>query len=394
VNKTTAYIFVVVLGGLILLNTIRIFKGALTDDAPADYRTLYTGSNLICQHKTVYDTAAHIALWAQVVQDEGLNSTSAPGQIHISALTYPPHAYAFFLFNHVLTWKQSRIIWWMVCLAFFVIGLYFIKSTWIIALGLGFKGSYFALLLGQPMLLVFALLAGAISLVQDRRHVLIGILLPIMLIKFTLVIPLVVWLAVQKDWKALSIGAALTASIYAVLIILFPSTLGDYLNTATRYYQFIYSSSPLNLYPQLNSESTSFIHTFIPMPMWLIKTINLLGQLIGFSCSILLFYKKRLDDCWLLYLLYLISFLFSYHLIYDALILLVPMALIYQSGHGRPWVYILPFVLLSLPWNMLMGALPVVQFHFPLILALALGLAIQEVHLQLDQSGQPLKTTS
>ena len=359
---------------LILVNVGRIYKMTVTDDAPSDYRSLFIGGKYLAA-TPLYDTAACISRWQEIVEAENLSSTSAPGQIHISALTYPPHAYPLFVFNSLLSWKQGRIVWWTLCILFFILILYWIGDGLLISLALAFKGSFFALLMGQPMLLVVLMLAWIISRVEQGKFFIAGVFIPLALIKFTLAIPVLIWYIILKRWNVLIFGGLLTMIIYAVLFCLFPGVLQDYFLRAEEYYQFIYSASELNLYPQLNSELTTAIHAYIPLSMDIVKGINIGGQVIGFGVLAMLFYRNKIDKSWLLYMLCLVSFLFSYHLIYDGLFLLIPIALIHRSRPERSWVYLVPFVLMCLPWNVLASHISIAQYHFPVLIAAALILA-------------------
>ena len=377
-NLRLKYIFYVVIGALILLNVMRIYKLEITDDAPSDYRSLFIGGKFMFDDAVMFDTTACIARWQEIVFKEKLNSSSSPGQIHISALTYPPHAYFVFAFNKFLSWKQGRMVWWATCIISFGFLLFWLNDGMMIALALAFKGSFFALLLGQPMLLVAALIALVISQLKRKSTFQAALLVLLALIKFTLVVPLIIWLAIKRRWNILVVTGIFITATYVVLHIAYPTVINDYVLSANEYYIFIYSDNPINLYPKLNSELTSMINTFIPFPLVVAKSVNILGQLFGFGLLAHLFYRKRIDDSWLLYLLYLVSFIFSYHLIYDALILLIPIGLIHLTNPSRSYVYLLPFILLCVPWNALSSQLPFLQFHFPIILLCALLWALYD----------------
>ena len=194
------------------------------------------------------------------------------------------------------------------------------------------------------------------------------------MIKFNLAIPLALFFLLKKQFKLLVSSGLTVIAMLLPIYLIYPEIIVEYLDKVGNYYSMIYQPHPDNVYTFSDSELSMALDYYFDMPVSIWKKVNSLGQLLGYGFFAFLFLKKRIEDSSALLGLLLVSFLFSYHLSYDALILLLPIAII--SDPRVKNIAILLFLLLSLPWNAFFGIGTMISFHYPFIILIALFLLI------------------
>jgi hypothetical protein len=217
-----------------LFNLSRVVREPRPDaDRPMDFRTCYVGQAVLRQGQNPYDDATLKAGWQRITQAEALHSRTQPGLPNLPFL-YPPWAAALFgltvgqlpyavawplwyglslLSLGLLGWLWARllrvestqpILWWQFLLA-----------------AVALKGTVPALLTGQPTFLALVLGVGALVMSQHSekrltKQLLAGLLLGLAAFKVTLLLPFVAWFLWRKQWLPLAVAGGIVALLSAV----------------------------------------------------------------------------------------------------------------------------------------------------------------------------------
>ena len=362
---------------LIAFNVFRWNQKEWNYADPIDFRGLYLGAELLSNKENLYNDSLARAYWLAHKESEQFESRSDFGDIWVSVMLYPPQALVFSRVFQGMSWKQARIVWWTICacalLATMLILYLLTKNVLSLYLVLAFKGSFFAIALGQPMLLVFTFLLLAV-LLQRKSALLAGLFLGLAMIKFNLAIPFGLWFLMQGNYKLILSAMLTTICLILPAYLVYPDLIPNYLQKVGDYYNMIYSPHPLNVYTFSNSEITIVLDYYFNKDTSIWKLINYAGQLIGYALLCFAFIKKKMSTAYLLLGLLLISFVFSYHLSYDALLFLLPILLLPSKKHQQVGIFV--FLAFSLPWNAVFASYPLVKFNYPIFLCLGLILFI------------------
>ena len=337
---------------------------------------MYVGSILFAENKPFYVDSISISTWKNIVSEEDIISTSNFGDKYVNLAIYPPQTFVVFYPFHFLSWKSARILWWIICiLSLFVIGFccfQWSKNVLWTSLIIGFSSTFFAFSLGQPLLLVLALIA--LTIYFKERPILSGVLFGLAFIKFGIAIPFALWFLIQKKFKLLMVAALCTGLLILPTVIQNPNVLSEYADYISSYYAFLYNVHPLNTYTFSNSELTIVLDYFYNQPISIWKKVNILGQLLGYGYIFILAIRKRISiDSALLGLL-LVSFVFSYHLAYEPMAFLIPLALLNTRRLGLMVAFFIMF--LSLPISRIAGDFLLLKFNYALVCCIALILFI------------------
>ncbi len=361
------------LGILIAFNVFRWSQKDWDYADPIDLRGLYLGAELWESGHDLYSDKAGAELWNEHKEVEGFESKTDFGDQWVSIMVYPPHAFVISRPLIAFSWKTARIIWWIICIILLFVSSYLLYeisgNVLSIYLILAFKGTFFALALGQPVLLVFCCLLLAMHF-KDRRAYLAGIFLGIAMIKFNLVVPFGIWFLLQRRWSLLLTGALTTAAMLLIVVWDQPELIAQYSAKLSAYYEMIYQRDPENIYTYSDSELSMFLSNFIGRDIGFWKNFNAIGQLISYSLIAWFSLKNKWHRSWTLLGLILSSFLFTYHLSYDGLILLIPILMI-PLKKSR-WIAIFLFMVFSLPWNSVFHSSELIKLNYPLFITLGL----------------------
>ena len=362
---------------LIAFNIFRFYKKDWNYADPIDYRGLFLGSQMMEAKENLYNDSVAAEIWLAHKKAENFESNSDFGDRWVSIMVYPPQAFTLPFLLSKRSWKQARIAWWFVCfLSFISIALLLLKLTndpktlWLL---LAFKGSFFALALGNPVLLVVAFLFLSIYF-KDTKPILAGLFLAFAMMKFNLAIPIGLWFLYQKNFKLLFTAGVCSILLLLPSLLIYDTVIPDYLSKVGSYYQMIYEINERNIYTFSNSELTIMLNYYFPQDIGVWKNINAIGQLLGYVVVAILFFRKKISLNACLLALLLVSFIFSYHLVYDALIFILPIALMESNRHKITAMAF--FIALSLPINSALPGFTLLHFHYPLLLVGAFVLFI------------------
>ena len=225
-----------------LFNLSRVVREPRPDaDRPMDFRTCYVGQAVLRQGLNPYDDATLKAGWQRITQREQLASRTQPGLPNLPFL-YPPWAAALFgLTVGQVPYAVAWPLWYALCLLSLglLAGLWpqVLRREvqpvgpwwhWLVA-ALALKGTVPALLTGQPTFAALALGVGALAVagqteasprLQSLRlvqaHVLAGLLLGLAAFKVTLLLPFAAWFLWKRQWVPLAVAAGVVALLSAV----------------------------------------------------------------------------------------------------------------------------------------------------------------------------------
>jgi hypothetical protein len=414
VPRTARASFLLLLALLALFNGSRLLREPRPDpDRPMDFRTCYVGQAVLRQGRNPYDDATLKRGWQQIKQAEQLASHTQPGLPNLPFL-YPPWAAALFgLSVGLLPYAGAWPIWYALaagCLALLARlwqpvlrrenapGL----AWWQLLLAaLALKGTVPALLTGQPAFAALALGVGALAVgcppVDESgaraqpayRPLLAGLLLGLAAYKVTLLLPFAAWFVWQRQWKTLAVAAAVVAGL-SVLAFAWADTPGALLPSYQQLLTQVRAQSfepadpdyPLNQGMILRLElgnvlewlrpGSSAWHPVLHGLLWLAAGLRLWWLRLG----------PRLADWYVFLVLSTLTLLTTYHLYYDALLLL-PLLAYAATLRRRGQLLLLGLMLpLLLPLNgisLALGnpaALQLVYFLMPLALLGVLGLLL------------------
>ena len=366
-------------------------------DRPMDFRTCYVGQEVLRQGENPYDDTTLKRGWQRIAAREQLATRTRPGLPNLPFL-YPPWAAALFgltigqlpyagawplwyglalLSLGLLAWLWPRVLraenapalpWWQFLLA-----------------ALALKGTVPALLTGQPTFAALALGVGALVFSRQaaeeaswlrkslNRQVLAGLLLGLAAFKVTLLLPFAAWFLWRRQWRALAVAAVVVGLLGAVA--------------------WHWAAMPANLLPtyqhllaQVRAQSFDPTDPDYPLTQGLTLRLELgnvlewlrpgsspwhplLHGALWLAALLRLAWLRRqgqaLADWYVFLVLSTLTLLTTYHLYYDAVLLLPLLVLVRQLPRVRQWLLLALLLPLLLPLNGLAQALSnPMELHF------------------------------
>lgn len=352
-------------------------------DYPYDARNVFIAGNLWLQGENPYNDSLLKTEWQNSAIQNNLNTTKPPG-FKDCGMIYPFWAIPILVPYYLFSWPVAKqIIWILSWLFIFFIAWFATKSFNIKALNfwlwlliiLAFKSSLVAVALGQPLLMSMAAIMTSWYFYTKNKDTLSGLLLGIAMLKVTLCIPFVILFLANKKWKLLifsSIFPILAAfSFYQVSGSLFIPEMLENMDTQM---QINYAGAKLTAVNTNLTELGILLNYFGGIEYKFISVFNVIMLFLGIIILAGFYLKGFVKEYSFLALLILWNFLFSYHLIYDCLLLVFLVPLVKTSGNFK-WIWLVLLAPLFLPINGLFKNTDWIQFHLPVtILALFLYL--------------------
>ena len=369
-------------------------------DRPMDFRTCYVGQDVLRHGQNPYDDATLKAGWTRIARREHLASRTQPGLPNLPFL-YPPWAAALF---GISVGQLPYAVAWPLWYALALLSLGLLAGLWprvlrtedapvvpwwqYLLFALVLKGTVPALLTGQPTFAALALgvaalvvaaagikktlepgaagvAGGAISSeaaalpAHWRRQELAGLLLGLAAFKVTLLLPFVAWFLWQKQWVALAVAAAVVALLSAVAWhwAAFPSELlptYQHLLAQVRAQSFDPTDPdyPLTQGLTLRLELGNVLewlrpgsraaHPWLHGALWL-AALARVGWLRRQG--------QRLGSWYVFLVISTLTLLTTYHLYYDAVLLLPLLAFARLLPRRGQWLLLLALLPLLLPLN-------------------------------------------
>ena len=341
--------------------------------APLDFRTYYFSSESYWQGDNPYSDEAQIKSMHACSDSANLQLEKHPGGFpHASAVYAPQFIWYFGLYN-LLDYKYAKILDFVLnLLSIFWIILCVKKlnpdlKTALIALSiLAFRGTWYALDTGQPLLQVFAVCLWALRLYQTKKHPLLcSLLLAFVSFKFTVILPLICLLFLGKDkrYLILYLGLVLILNFSALILHNDPSILlHAWSENINKLWAYPHRYNLINGLNTISSNLSVALKYNFDVPLGLLKS-SMAAALI--ACYVLIVFKnKHLSDGQILLFLGLSNLCFGQHLIYDALSLLAYKLISVRKDHGLNTVEMLLLLTLLLPMGAIADKLQVFQLNF------------------------------
>ena len=410
-----------------LFNGSRVLREPRPDaDRPMDFRTCYVGQAVLRQGFNPYQDATLKRGWQRITQREGLTSRTEPGLPNLPFL-YPPWAAALF---GLTVGRLPYAVAWPLWYGLALLSLGLLARLWPAVLRTGtdprvprwhfllavlaLKGTVPALLTGQPTFVALALGVGALAVSEPPRKwpardgsaairdtavapaalpwqaVVAGLLLGLAAFKVTLLLPFAAWFLWKRQWGALAVAGAVVGLLSAVAWqwAAFPQELlptYQHLLAQVRAQSFAATDPdyPLTQGMTLRLELGNVLEWLRPgSSPWHFVLHAALWLAAGGWLRWLRRQGRLLADWYLFLVLSILTLLTTYHLYYDA-ILLLPLLVF---GRGLPqrlqwllWALLLPLLLPLNGFALALGnpvALHVVYFLPPLGLLGVLGLLL------------------
>ncbi len=415
---------------LALFNLSRVLREPRPDaDRPMDFRTCYVGQAVLRQGGNPYHDATLKQGWQSIVGQEHLTSRTQPGLPNLPFL-YPPWAAALFgLTVGRLPYAVAAPLWSI--LAGLSLGL--LAALWprllrpaparalpwwhFLIAALALKGTVPALLTGQPTFLALALGVGAVVVgdtsIRDHfsgsalpgqqvppasppgpgtswQPLLAGALLGLAAFKITLLLPFAAWFLWQKQWRTLAV-AALVVALLSAVAWRWVAVPGDLLPSYQHLLAQVRAQSfdptdpdyPLTQGLTLRLELGNVLEWLRPgSSAWHPLLHGALWLAAGWRLARLRRAGEPLADWYIFLIISTLTLLTTYHLYYDAVLLLPLLAFGLRLPPRWQWALLGLLLPLLLPLNGLAGALgnpaglQFVYFLMPLALLGVLGLLL------------------
>ncbi len=363
----------------ILLTVFALFNGlkwanhfARESYKPLDFRTYYFSSESYWNGDNPYSDQAQVKSMHAYGDSLILHLKNPGGFPHASAVYAPQFIWYFGLYN-LLDYKLAKyldfalnilsVFWIIVCIKKLKPDL---KIALIALSILSFRGTWYALDTGQPLLQVFAICLWAFRLYQSKSHPLLcSFLLAFVSFKFTVLLPLVCLLFLGKDKRyfALYLGMVILLNFSALLLHSKPSELLQvWSENINRLWAYPHQFNFINGLNTISSNLSVALKYNIDLPLGLLKSSMALALL---ACYALLVFKnKHLSDGQILLFLGLSNLCFGQHLIYDALSILAYKLLTVKKDEKTNIIELLLLLTLILPMGTIADKLQLFQLNF------------------------------
>jgi hypothetical protein len=357
-----------------------------------DFQNVYVGATMVREGKNPYDDSSLKKEWSDIVKRQNVNprdSGSSPGWP--SPLLYSPNTFGLYAPLSGPRWNTIAPVMKIVsalCVLAFVLVFFRIytvvnggkPSLLFVALPLiALNGTSWVIVAANPM--AFAALFIGLSFAAYTRgnNAATGIWLGLACIKITIAFPLAVFLFARKRYRALVTALVVACLPLAAFIghgSLF-DTLKSWLGSTRAFTDALLSLTPgsacwsaghtlLDYISPLNALLSFYTHCCrINVNTSALGAASLLAYAAAVAVLIAVDRKARLDDCSLVALLLCAEFLCNYHLIYDCMILIAFVVVLYEKiGVRSRLALVVATSILYIPFNGLMIRLGVPKEYY------------------------------
>lgn len=364
-----------------LFSCIKTVHRYTQPDSPYDARNVFLAGKLWQKKLNPYNDSLLKAEWKTIALQNKLNTSQTPGFPNCGMI-YPNWSIPALIPYYFLPWPLSKIfIWvfsWLLIIGIAWFGFKsFSQSNISFALVfmpmVAFKSGPGAVALGQPVLLSLFAIMICWYFYQKKQDTVSGFWLGLACVKITVCIPFLIFFLANKNWKLL----------FMTLLIPLISLVSFYINSGQLYIPEMLANMSRQMHINYGGHVYNAVNTNLTELGILFNYFGNVGyeiiskfNLVLFAmCSIVVytFYKKgMLEPYHFLGLLILINFLFSYHLIYDCLLLVFLIPIFSRlKQKWQKWLAGIILLPLILPINKLIK-IPIFQFHLPITLLVLL----------------------
>lgn len=365
----------------ILLTFFALFNGAKwashfaqSPYSPLDFRTYYFSAKAYWNGDNPYQDSAQIKQLQQYPNPQEIQIKTPAGFPHASAVYAPQFVWYFGLYN-LLDYPMAKWLDFFLNIAAIGLIIRAIKRLnpsihiSLIASGLlSFRGIWYALDTGQPMLQVLCICLWAFVFYRDKKYgFLPSLLFAWVSFKFTLLLPFVCLMFLGKNKRPLLMYLSLLVAFNCLALLVHPDAewlLQAWSDNMNKLWAYPHQYLSLNGINTISSNlSVPLVYRF-NIPLLAIKptmTIVLLS-----SYFLVWLKNKTLSDAQILLFLGLSNVCFGQHLIYDVLMVIVfkLMTLKPEKTLGVGEIILLLF--LTLPMGSLAERLNFPALHFGL----------------------------
>lgn len=310
-----------------------ILNATLGEHGATDFHTYWYAGNFIQEGRDPYQ--AYFSGESLPVRQPGLE---------IAPSNTPPTMLLIYPFSY-LPWMAAKILW-MVCNFAFVFLIFRLvvfnlpipgfpldRLTQILIALLFFdlSATRIAIENGQVTVLVFLLIVSALVL-ADRAWLLAGFLLGLGLSKYSVALPVFLFLLYRREYRILGVAILTQFLGVALFSLLTGNPVAAIINEQVRIFFFIYNEPGVQL-------ATLFRGTPLALPAAIVMTLAVFGLLYAW-----LIHRQPardlspLVDYHVLNILILWSLLVAYHRSYDVLMIIIFMVLAFQGlFHQSLW---------------------------------------------------------
>lgn len=336
-----------------------------------DFRTYYTGAKTYFSDLNPYYKNDQTLTWLKMPNHE-----TTPNFDAHETVVYAPQFVWFFWPYQLLDFNQAKWLQFAINILSLLICAWLISllrpqmPLYLILLCMGaFKGTWFALSNGQPMIQIILLILLSFHLLLNKNwHWLPGIILGICGFKFTLLIPVALFLLNSKHFKtffSLTTTILLLNSIAVMACDVPDLMLKSWQHNLSYLFNYNHIFHSLNGINIINTSSSVVLKYFVDLPNTTIHVIYTLLLLLG-SLSVVWLHRKS-SGFRPLFVLSLLTFSFGQHLMYDCLVLVI-YYLLQMGERDEPKSALVLLCVLILPLSVLSPAIPLIHFILPLTL--------------------------
>lgn len=350
---------------------------------PLDFRTYYLAGEAYQAGNNPWDEKASEQIWQSYDSCTTGKWKTGIGIPH-AAVVYSPQFIWFFKPFNALEFTSAKWLQFGVNIIFLVGICYLIKKLnpllklYQIAISLAaFRGTWFALDNGQPIIAVSFIILLALYFSNEKEKTIVsGLLLGIVGFKFTLLIPIVLWLILKRQYKTI-VMIILSGLILNLSIIIFHKDhLYTWIDNMNRMWMYI-NSGETNGLSIINCNA---IANIIKVDVSVLKPLSSVIYLSSFIYVFMKLKHKNIANHKALFLLALTEICFGQHLMYDLLLILsffmitdlkqdiwitwplllaltFPIGAIAEKINSPELNYVLPFALLAY-WIYVQSTLP------------------------------------
>jgi hypothetical protein len=345
---------------------------------PVDFRTYYLGAKAFISKLNPYSPEEQSRLWENEKTNEKDTWQKKIGFPH-AVVVYAPQFSWYFSIYALIDFHIAKWIHWVLNILSLVFIIHFLirllpgVNKWLLISSVfAFKGTWYAMDTGQPMLQVLAICLLSLYLIQKRglNHM-PALLLALVSFKFTLLLPLLVYLICTKKFKVVStyIFLVMILNTLALLCVPMPvETLSSWRENIGSLWAYTHSPHIIN---GLNIISTSVsvpLSYFFDVPHTWPKTLNFIFLLMGYAASIYIGFKNSPKAALLLSCV--TGLCFGHHLVYDLLTFICFLWILKDREIVYHPVFYLLAIILMLPLGSIASRfdMPIVHFLLPICL--------------------------
>lgn len=322
----------IIIAVLALFAVFNLGKWALhfskTHYQPIDFRTYYLGAKAYFNGANPYDDSTQAVLWQENRTSERFTWNKPTGFPHATVVYTPQFAWYFYPYQlmdfTMAKWMQLGLN--ILSLVLIMFSLHRLRRhtplILVVCAILAFRGTWYSLDTGQPMIQVLACCMMAIYL-ADRREmqVLPALLMAMVSFKFTVVLPFIFFLFLNKRYSVMYLYAIATLifNIAAVAYAAHPYTMLDtWQQNANALWDYTHAHGSLNGLNTIATSITTVAGYYAVIPPMTLKITGLALLIMGLLVSWWIGVKKSASAG--LVLFFLSSLCMGHHLIYDLLV--------------------------------------------------------------------------